>query len=147
MTRMGRPGEFFDQDEEGPRPAAPRAPEHSGRGMLYDQDVLVDPTPPEISTAARARQQRVLDRQRERDLELRREAEFQRERDARRRRARAGQPGSTDQPLRISSRPGFSTSTVIVHPPSPAPEPPPTPKAWPEPRRPADAGSEAAATG
>ena len=133
MTRMGRSGEFYDQDEEAPQPGAPQHQEHSGRGMFFDQDSVVDPTPPEMSTAARARQQRVLDRQRERELELRREAEFERERVARRERARAGQP-TDGEPLRISSRPGVSTSTVIVHPPASSPRPP-TPEAWPDPLR------------
>ena len=50
---MGRPGEFYDQDDEpsGARPSGGRvsgSPDRAGRGSVYDQDSTAAPNPAEL---------------------------------------------------------------------------------------------------
>ncbi len=121
--RVGRPGEFFDQDGEPVDADASRAPERAGRGMLYDQDLRRDTT---IRDATETRRRRERERERDRQLELRRQAEFDRQRDARRGRSggRADKGAGTESAsdaVRISSRPrGAGDRQTLGSPPPPS---------------------------
>ena len=112
---VGRPGEFFDQDEDPPAPAQSSGPVHAGHGMLFDQDAVVQPA--RRDPAGEARRRQALERQRDREIELRRQVEWSREREERRRRALEAQKASSaDQPLRISSRPVTATPPAAYRP-------------------------------
>ncbi len=124
--RVGQRGQFYDQDGEPPDAGAHTAPNHAGRGMLYDQDAPAPRNPAELSI--KARRQRVLDQQREREIDLRRDLEFERVRQERRRRAREDQQDPAPA-IRISSRPGDAASCAGSPWIPPVALPPPPPKA------------------
>jgi putative peptidoglycan lipid II flippase len=108
--RMGRFGEFYDQDEDSARPGVWTGPVHAGHGMLYDQDAALDR--PRRDRAAELRRREAEDRQRDREIELRRERDLARDRDARRQRAREASRTQAQGPVRISSRPGATSSRM-----------------------------------
>jgi putative peptidoglycan lipid II flippase len=107
---VARFGEFYDQDDDSARPGTWSGPVHAGHGMLYDQDAAAERPPRD--RAAELRRREAEERQRDRELELRRERDVARERDARRKRAREAARGENRAPLRISSRPGATSSRV-----------------------------------
>ncbi|HUJ65845.1 MAG TPA: hypothetical protein VLX59_09925, partial [Acidimicrobiales bacterium] len=108
--RVGRFGEFYDQDDDSARPGVWAGPVHAGHGMLYDQDATVET--PRRDRAAELRRREAEDRQRDREIELRRERDLARERDARRQRAREASQHEAPGPVRISSRPGATSSRM-----------------------------------
>ena len=110
--RVGRFGEFYDQDDESARPGVWTGPVHAGHGMLFDQDAII--THPPGDRSAEQRRREADQRQRDRELELRRERDVARERDARRKRAREASRLEAAGPVRISSRPGATSSRVAA---------------------------------
>ena len=108
--RVGRFGEFYDQDEDSARPGKWTGPVHAGHGMLYDQDAAV--TDPPRDRSAEQRRREADQRQRDRELELRRERDLAREQDARRKRVRGASRIEAGGPVRISSRPGATSSRI-----------------------------------
>ena len=137
--RVGRPGEFYDQDANGDGSGASAA-HKTLMGACSTTRTL--PSRPD-RTARTSREQRAWERQRERELELKREVEFERERAARRQRVREQQRADVAAArLRISSRPGDKPVQVLLDPApvaaSPAPteaRPPPPEVAAPAPPR------------
>ncbi len=109
---MARSGEFYDQDDDSARPGAWSGPVHAGHGMLYDQDATVERPPRD--RAAELRRREAEERQRDRELELRRERDLLREQDARRKRAREAARADNQGPVRISSRPGATSSRAAA---------------------------------
>jgi putative peptidoglycan lipid II flippase len=120
--RVARFGEFYDQDEDSAHTGTWSGPDHAGHGMLYDQEATVERPPRDRGAELRRRE--AEERQRDRELELRRERDLTRERDARRKRAREAARAENQSPVRISSRPG-ATSSMAASPGPPSALTPP----------------------